>query len=1073
MSYSVRVNGKTMDESDRNNSANGQFVGVRMPNRRDRPRVVSNGGPKDDSEKYNPSEWVQNLINNVKSEGHKAHGVFSELDVLKEYNGNIEWREAARWVKYEEVVEEGGKRWSKPHVASLSMQTMFNLRKTLKEAPIIIDYDCHTLSQVIDKFTDEWVDSNQLDPRFRPHIRDVALKGHKHHHVKRAKNQRRGSTTLRPLADIMDESNTGSRANLPSSASMASINSDGLGSSNSNNDLQEMGMVESPSQSSIATGWKPNTNFLRKIPKDSHVANIMVGEVEDLPSRVVGFMRLKEPRVLQNDLSEVNIPTRFVFFCLGRRGEEEELIEFGRCMGTMMVDDIFREVAYKARDRDDLLAGFDEFMEQVIVLPPGEWDPKIRLEPPGKVQSQEHRRQSVVAGSSGLPGLPLKKPDDAEEESHCDPTLVMSKIPFKGLIDDIRRKVPFYLSDFKDSLHVQCLGSFVYVFLGTLTPNVTFGGLLGQATDQYMGVMECIFAAAVTGILFALFSGQPLNILGSTGPMLVLEAIIYNLCKDNDWDFMPMRFWVGMWTVGFILIIVIFNLSALVKYITRFTEESFATLIAVIFIVEAFKKVIEIGQDSPVNFNPNAPLPSCACVPRDCNITEITTSAALTASTGISTVLPSTTPSIVNYTCADLANMTIDWASLSNDTCAMYGSYMEGAGCGVHYVADVFFFSILLFIGTFALALAFIDFKRTTLFPTMIRQRISDFGVLLAILIMVGVDIAVGIDTPKLIVPEQFKPTRRAQWTVNPFSEKNPWWLYLAAGIPALLSTILIFLDQQITAVIVNRKENKLKKGVGYHLDMFVVAICVGIHSFLGLPWYVAATVSALAHINSLKKESECTAPGEKPSFLGVREQRVTALGIGILSGCAVLITSVLKYIPMPVLYGVFFYMGFSALRGMQLVDRLFLFVQPVKYQPDLPYVRHVPLWRIHIFTIIQVLCLAILWIVKTIKVISIGFPMMVLATGVVRKIIECFFQQRELRWLDDLLPGAGKKESEKSVVSKVPYKSFYSSSSNNGSSVDINDKEDSIKPTFFVSDECDASIMHHRKSNGTGNTKL
>lgn len=42
-------------------------------------------------------------------------------------------------------------------------------------------------------------------------------------------------------------------------------------------------------------------------------------------------------------------------------------------------------------------------------------------------------------------------------------------------------------------------------------------------------------------------------------------------------------------------------------------------------------------------------------------------------------------------------------------------------------------------------------------FTTQIRQRISDFGVLLAILIMVGVDIAVGINTPKLIVPEQFK----------------------------------------------------------------------------------------------------------------------------------------------------------------------------------------------------------------------------------------------------------------------------------------------------------------------------
>ena len=60
---------------------------------------------------------------------------------------------------------------------------------------------------------------------------------------------------------------------------------------------------------------------------------------------------------------------------------------------------------------------------------------------------------------------------------------------------------------------------------------------------------------------------------------------------------------------------------------------------------------------------------------------------------------------------------------------------------------------------------------------------------------------------------------------------------------------------------------------------MFVVAICVGIHSFLGLPWYVAATVSALAHINSLKKESECTAPGEKPSFLGVRYAAMLLLG--------------------------------------------------------------------------------------------------------------------------------------------------------------------------------------------------
>lgn len=47
-------------------------------------------------------------------------------------------------------------------------------------------------------------------------------------------------------------------------------------------------------------------------------------------------------------------------------------------------------------------------------------------------------------------------------------------------------------------------------------------------------------------------------------------------------------------------------------------------------------------------------------------------------------------------------------------------------------------------------------------------------------------------------------------WLVPPFG-KNPWWVYLAAAVPALLVTILIFMDQQITAVIVNRKEHKLK----------------------------------------------------------------------------------------------------------------------------------------------------------------------------------------------------------------------------------------------------------------------
>jgi len=88
---------------------------------------------------------------------------------------------------------------------------------------------------------------------------------------------------------------------------------------------------------------------------------------------------------------------------------------------------------------------------------------------------------------------------------------------------------------------------------------------------------------------------------------------------------------------------------------------------------------------------------------------------------------------------------------------------------------------------------------------------VSDFGVVLAIFINVLFDYLMGLDTPKLTVPQKFETTKQGRgWVINPFG-KNPPIMWFAALLPALLATILIFMDQQITAVIVNRKENKLK----------------------------------------------------------------------------------------------------------------------------------------------------------------------------------------------------------------------------------------------------------------------
>lgn len=62
-----------------------------------------------------------------------------------------------------------------------------------------------------------------------------------------------------------------------------------------------------------------------------------------------------------------------------------------------------------------------------------------------------------------------------------------------------------------------------------------------------------------------------------------------------------------------------------------------------------------------------------------------------------------------------------------------------------------------------------------------------------------------------------------------------------------------------------------MQKGGGYHLDLLMISIQIGLCSMLGTPWLVASTVPAVNHVRSLTRESESVAPGERPKFLGVR----------------------------------------------------------------------------------------------------------------------------------------------------------------------------------------------------------
>ncbi|XP_042261305.1 sodium-driven chloride bicarbonate exchanger-like isoform X1 [Thunnus albacares] len=923
-----------------------------------------------------PAQRVQFLLGTEDGdEEHIPHALFTELDEICLREGeDAEWKETARWLKFEEDVEDGGERWSKPYVATLSLHSLFELRSCIMNGTVMLDMRANSLEEIADMVLDQHEVSGPVGQDARKRIREALLKQHHHQNHKKLANR---IPIVRSFADI------GKKQSEPHS-----MDKNGQTVSPQSQPANNEGKQDVSRENSAVDFSKIDLHFMKKIPPGAEASNVLVGELEFLDRPVVAFIRLS-PAVLLNGLAEVPITTRFLFILLGPLGKGPQYHEIGRSIATLMTDEIFHDVAYKAKDRNDLVAGIDEFLDQVTVLPPGEWDPSIRIEPPKNVPSQEKRK---------IPPVPNGVTDLGESEEHGGhggPELQRTGRFFGGFILDIKRKAPHYLSDYTDAISLQCLASFLFLYCACMSPVITFGGLLGEATEGRVSAIESLFGASMTGIAYSLFAGQPLTILGSTGPVLVFEKILFKFCKDYGLSYLSLRACIGLWTAFFCLLLVATDASSLVCYITRFTEEAFAALICIIFIYEALEKLFHLGVHYPINKNNNLQKLtqySCACVePRD--------------------------PSNETLQFWEERNITasqVNWTMLEVKECEMLHGEFEGSACGPHgpYIPDVLFWCVVLFFSTVFMSAFLKEFKTSRYFPTKVRAIISDFAVFITILTMVLVDYVLGIPSPKLQVPNKFKPTRDDRgWVINPVGP-NPWWTTIITFIPALLCTILIFMDQQITAVIINRKEHKLKKGCGYHLDLFVVGVMLGVCSVMGLPWFVAATVLSISHVNSLKLESECSAPGEQPKFLGIREQRFTGLMIFTLMGCSVFMTSVLKFIPMPVLYGVFLYMGASSLRGIQFFDRLRLFGMPAKHQPDFIYLRHVPLRKVHLFTIVQLSCLILLWTIKTSKA-AIVFPMMVLALVFIRKLLDFMFSKRELSWLDDLMPEWKKKKLE------------------------------------------------------------
>jgi hypothetical protein len=440
---------------------------------------------------------------------------------------------------------------------------------------------------------------------------------------------------------------------------------------------------------------------------------------------------------------------------------------------------------------------------------------------------------------------------------------------------------------------------------------------------------------------------------GGTGPVLAFAGVIYKLSETLDVPFLTLNAWIGIWVGIYMLFAAIMDLNRYMHYATRFTDEIFAALISLIFIINALgSPVSEVGIYYYFEFGHKS----------------------------------------------------------HEDQLPDYSVYATAL------------LSLGMCLGTTYLAILFRGIKQGPYFagPKM-RAAITDFGIVLSILIWTLIDhfLLPDIQTERLAAPDTFAPTYqccdsdcRQFWPKDCPDQASAWgsrpwivdlsdlngkgWVPLFAAIPAILAFILVFLDDGITWHLINRPENKITHGSAYNYDTLLIGGMIVVNSMLGLPWLVAATVRSLNHVQALAEKDS------NGKIVSVQQTRLTHLFIHVLVLIAIFVMNAVKQIPMPVLYGVFLYMGLVSLWSNQFYGRICMFFMQSTLYPKKPHTDNIVPGRMHMFTGIQLALFILLYVVKSIKSIAILFPLVIAACIPIRLyLLPKYFSKEELVYID------------------------------------------------------------------------
>jgi hypothetical protein len=497
-----------------------------------------------------------------------------------------------------------------------------------------------------------------------------------------------------------------------------------------------------------------------------------------------------------------------------------------------------------------------------------------------------------------------------QEEPPPSPPPIFSLMT--GMRQDLKARMsfPLYKDDWKrpQSLFVVLNATF-FAFVVQLIPALIFAELLDRQTNGSLAVAEVLLSAGIIGILYALIAGQPLVLLGITGPVAILLGTSYGLAEQFDAEYFAFFWWLCMWTALLHILTALVGLVNFVWHITPFSSQIFEFFIAMSFIYEAVRDLVE-----PIHFTNNnnmeQQVPLLVLEERSAGYASLVI--------GIVTF----------YICWTL-HFAETWVYFTRQVRTFLTSYNM---------------MIALILMTALSYLPGVDQSTTTTTTTNGSSSEQQHH---------------GIQRVNIrFTPWDWQPTADRKWVANPLDGIDAKGIF-GALFPAFMLYLLFYIDHNISSILTQSPKYNLTKPPAYHWDFFCLGLTIIPCAILGLPPGSGLIPQAPLHTRALCTRQHEVIHGVKREVVThCEEQRWSALFQACLMFVALSCMVLLSWIPIGCLFGVFLYLGVGAMHGNEIWERITLCFMLPKKRPQIDVVCKVSSWRtVQLFTLLQIAC--------------------------------------------------------------------------------------------------------------------